>query len=67
MKVIVEFNLPDDEFNMRMALQAVAMRAAIGEFQTRLRNHIKYSDELVTADVVQDWFYEAFEGVDLEY
>lgn len=60
MKVTLEFTLPEDQVELDYAQKGVDYASAVSEFRQRLRNHVKYSDTLVTADVVQEWFFECF-------
>jgi methionyl-tRNA synthetase len=50
MKAILEFNLPDEEFDFKRATQGKYLYFAICEFDDELRNWIKHGHKFKGAD-----------------
>lgn len=61
MKMTLEFDLPDDEFEARAAVDSPAMLTAINQFRERLRGIVKYDDPISVADLYRE-YCEAMEG-----
>lgn len=51
MKAILEFNLPEDNDDHKMALAAPRMLRALEELREAFRSHRKYDAQAVTEDV----------------
>ena len=45
MKLVLEFNIPDDQYNMWCAVHAAQLYNAISDIQQELRNNRKYGKE----------------------
>jgi hypothetical protein len=62
MKVTIEFNLPDDEYEYRNSVKANEMYNALWDIKQELRNALKYGDlteyEYKTMERIQDKFFE---------
>lgn len=60
MKVTVEYNLPDDEPEMRAALDAMGVLGQLREFQEMLRSATKYGVPLNTSpdDLASRWYQD---------
>jgi hypothetical protein len=62
MKVTIEFNLPDDEYEYRNSVKANEMYNALWDIKNNLRNKLKYGDlsesEYKTIESIQDKFFE---------
>lgn len=46
MKAILEFTLPDEQAEFRLAQQGGAYRAVVEDIDGWLRSHLKYDDDL---------------------
>lgn len=56
MKAILEFNLPDEEREYRLATRAQMMERVIGDIDASLRSHLKYgSQHISTTDELAVW------------
>jgi hypothetical protein len=53
MKVIVEYNLPEDEHDYECAIAGPKIRAAMSSFLRHLRDREKYNDKL-SEDAVEE-------------
>ena len=62
MKVTIEFNLPDDEYEYRNSVKANEMYNALWDMKNNLRNTLKYGElsdsEYKTIESMQDRFFE---------
>lgn len=62
MKVTIEFNLPDDEYEYRNSVKANEMYNALWDMKNNLRNTLKYGElsdsEYKTMESIQDRFFE---------
>jgi hypothetical protein len=45
MKAILEFDLPDDEYEFRHAVSGVKYHHAIGDLREEIRSKLKWSDD----------------------
>ncbi len=69
MKITIEFNLPEEQYNFECATKAVQMRSALMEFDRYIRGQIKHapdsmSDETLRAlQGVRDTFNELTYGL----
>lgn len=50
MKAILEFNLPDDQYDFRIASKASALAVMIYDIDNWLRNKLKYGHTFTGAD-----------------
>ena len=57
MKAILEFYLPDEEREYRLATRAQMMERVISDIDAHLRSHLKYgpSPDIKTADDLARW------------
>jgi hypothetical protein len=62
MKVTIEFNLPDDEYEYRNSVKANEMYNALWDIKQELRKALKYGElnesEYKTMESMQDKFFE---------
>ena len=63
MKVIIEFNMDEDEFIYEVHKQAYGMYRALDDFRELLRQYIKYDDSLTEeqyaiVEKIYDRFFE---------
>ena len=62
MKVTIEFNLPDEEYEYRNSVKANEMYNALRDMKNSLRNTLKYGElsgaEYKTMESIQDKFFE---------
>ena len=62
MKVTIEFNLPDDQYEYRNSVKANEMYNALWDIKQELRNALKYGDlteyEYKTMERIQDKFFK---------
>lgn len=69
MKVTIEFNLPDDEYEYRNSVKANEMYNALWDIKQELRNALKYGDlteyEYKTMERIQDKFFEILNGYEI--
>jgi len=69
MKVTIEFNLPDDEYEYRNSVKANEMYNALWDIKQELRNALKYGDlkeyEYKTMESIQDRFFEILNGYEI--
>ncbi len=52
MKVIFEFNLPEDKDNHTLVVNAQNMYSVIWDMDQLMRSHVKYNNDNLTDDVV---------------
>jgi hypothetical protein len=60
MKAILEYNLPDDQHEYEVAIQAQKMQSFIWDFSQQLRSWYKYHHEFKDADDALDKIREEF-------
>jgi len=69
MKAILEFNLPDEDEEFRLAQDGGKYLAAINDFRTYMRTQEKYcelsDDEAVGLNSARDAFYEILKDYDI--
>jgi hypothetical protein len=62
MKVTIEFNLPDDQYEYRNSVKANEMYNAIWDMKNNLRNKLKYDElsdsEYKTIALIENRFFE---------
>ena len=64
MKAILEFNLPEDEYSYKIAINAGSFYTALQEFDKWLRNNEK-SGIVPTFEEVQQYFKETIQDINL--
>jgi hypothetical protein len=69
MKVTIEFNLPDDEYEYRNSVKANEMYNALWDIKQELRSALKYGElkgsEYKTIESMQDKFFEILNGYEI--
>jgi hypothetical protein len=69
MKVTIEFNLPDDEYEYRNSVKANEMYNALWDIKQELRKALKYGElkesEYETIESMQDKFFEILNGYEI--
>ena len=69
MKVTIEFNLPDDEYEYRNSVKANEMYNALWDIKQQLRSALKYGElkesEYETIESMQDKFFEILNGYEI--
>ncbi len=69
MKVTIEFNLPDDEYEYRNSVKANEMYNALWDIKQELRNALKYGElndsEYKAVESMQDKFFEILNGYEI--
>ena len=69
MKVTIEFNLPDDEYEYRNSVKANEMYNALWDIKQELRKALKYGElnesEYKTIESMQDKFFEILNGYEI--
>lgn len=71
MKLTVEYNLPDEEEEFKLALNGGSYLSALSNMKAKLRSMNKhgFSDEIKTPDDmlqnITSFFYETIDGLDL--
>ena len=69
MKVTIEFNLPDDEYEYRNSVKANEMYNALWDIKQELRSALKYGNlteyEYKTMESIRDRFFEILNGYEI--
>lgn len=69
MKVTIEFNLPEDEYEYRNSVKANEMYNALWDINQELRKALKYGElnesEYKTIESMQDKFFEILNGYEI--
>lgn len=69
MKVTIEFNLPDDEYEYRNSVKANEMYNALWDIRQELRSALKYGElkgsEYETVESMQNKFFEILNGYEI--
>ena len=62
MKAILEFSLPDEEREYRLAARAQMMERVIGDIDASLRSHLKYgpANDIKTSDDLANWLRQEY-------
>ena len=70
-KAILEFNLPTDRYEHRLAIDAIKYRSVLWEMSQKLRATLKYQDNppdyTKACEDIRDWLHNELEaeGLDL--
>lgn len=69
-EAILRYSLPEQESELRVAIDAPKVRSALWEFSRWMRDKAKYGElkagQKEMLEETRQAFYEAFDGIDLE-
>ncbi len=67
MKATLSFNLPDEEYAYRLAINGARYQAALYDLRMAIRDKVKYAVEATTTwDDVSDMFWQIIREADVE-